>query len=244
MESILMFGFAAMAICFIIVMAVLGLESLWKWISWKSYSSHKLSKKEEHIKSLQRQYKSEAEIKGASFESQVRDLILYYCPGSKVKQNLIVRNGNFSKEIDLVALTPKGFILIEAKNYNHCKIVGNVREKDWMVEYNSSKKFHMYKPIFQLDSGVWNVKKKIPQIWLDKCVIFSDNCTLEDQIKKDRSVYTLSSFEHYLINLAKDGKDVYSDTFIEEISAKLDDIDTVSREEHIKNVEKIRNANA
>ena len=35
---------------------------------------------------------------------------------------------------------------------------------------------------------------------------------------------------------------IYSDEYIEQISSKLDQIDTVSREEHIKNVNKIKNA--
>ena len=150
-------------------------------------------KKKDSSKSKSRT-KTIAEIKGESFENELRDLILYYFPGSKVKQNIIVRNGKFSKEIDLIALTTKGFFLIEAKNYQHCEIVGDVKEKDWMVKYNENRKYHLYNPIFQLNSGVWNIKKHLPSIYLDKAVVFSDDCKLTKDILSHDNIYTLSSF--------------------------------------------------
>ena len=206
--------------------------------------SKKEKAREAHIQQLENIKKSEAELKGASFENQIRDLILYYFPGATVKQNIIVRNGKYSKEIDLIALTPKGFILVEAKNYNHCRIVGEVKEKNWKVVYNEQKQFHLYNPLFQLNSGVWNIKKHLPNIYLDRAVVFSDDCELSKDILNDDNIHTLSSFKYRLMMLSENEDSKYSETYIEQISSKLDQIDTVSREEHIKNVEEIREANA
>lgn len=209
--------------------------------------SKKEKAKEAHINKIELRQETEAELKGASFESKLRDQILYYFPGSKVRQNIIIRNGKFSKEIDLIALTPMGFILIEAKNYNHCELVGEVKEKDWKVIYNENKQFHLYNPIYQINSGVWNVKKHLPNIYLDKAVVFSDNCKLPQNVLNEDCVFTYSSFVKRLMELSElleETSPKYTDTFIEQLDSKLEQIDTVSREEHIKNVEEIRKANA
>ena len=47
-----------------------------------------------------------------------------------------------------------------------------------------------------------------------------------------------------LSELLEETSPKYTDTFIEQLDSKLEQIDTVSREEHIKNVEEIRKANA
>ena len=49
---------------------------------------------------------------------------------------------------------------------------------------------------------------------------------------------------HFLLELAEVESDRYSETLIQQVDESLDKIDTVSREEHIKNVQKIREANA
>lgn len=207
-------------------------------------NSKKEKARAEHIKKLQVRDQTEAELKGSAFESKIRDQILELFPGAKVRQNIIIKNGKFSKEIDLIALTPMGFIVIEAKNYNNCEIIGNVKEKDWNVIYNEHKKFHLYNPIFQVNSGVWNIKKHIPNIYLEKAVVFSDNCKLTDSILKEDCVFTYTSFVNRLMELSELETDSYNETFIEQIDSKLKQIDTVSRNEHIENVKKIRKANA
>lgn len=237
---------AAVAACIIFYIGLniwAVLETIWNFIP--KPKSKKEKRKEEHIEKIQQRQRTEAEVKGESFEAQVRDLILFYLPGSKVKQNIIIRNGKFSKEIDLIALTPMGFIVVEAKNYNHCSIQGNVKEKDWECVYNKNKRFHLYNPIFQVVSGVWNIKKHFKSLNLEKAVVFSDNCKLTDEMLREDCVYTFSSFRNRLMTLSElDASKyaIYSDEYIEQISSKLDQIDTVSREEHIKNVNKIKNA--
>lgn len=180
-----------------------------------------------------------AESKGASFENKIRDLILYYFPGSKVRQNLIIKNGKFSKEIDLIAMTTKGFIVIEAKNYSHCTISGNIKEKNWVCKYNDKEEYSLYNPIFQASSGVWNIKKHIPDVHFDKAVVFADTCKLSKEILNDPNVYTFSSFKNSLLDLME-YDDIYQESFIEELDNKLGSLASVSREEHIKNVELIR----
>ena len=106
----------------------------------------------EHRKKLLQEKEKAAVNKGVYFENQIRDLILTYFPGSKVRQNIIVKNGKFSKEIDLIALTPKGFFLVEAKNYNGCSISGKANEKNWTCSYNNKNQYNIYNPIFQANS--------------------------------------------------------------------------------------------
>lgn len=193
--------------------------------------------KEEFIQELKAK---KAVTKGEAFEHQLRDMILFYLPGSKVRQNLIIKNGNFSKEIDLVALTPKGFFIVEAKDYNGCTINGNLKEKDWNCRYMNKEEYSLYNPLFQASSGVWNIKKHIPNIHFDKAVVFADNCKLSKEILSSRDVYTFSSFRETLMDL-QELDDIYKDTFIEEIDNRLGHIESVSKEKHIQNVERIRN---
>ena len=203
-----------------------------------------MSKKEkalaEHRRKLMMEKDKEATDKGAYFENKIRDMILYYFPGSKVQQNIIVRNGKFSKEIDLIALTPKGFFLVEAKNYNGCTISGKVNEKNWTCFYNEDNQYSLYNPIFQANSGIWNIKKHIENIHLDRAVVFSNNCKLSKDILNKAGVYTLSSFEEALEEL-QEKEDIYNDAAIEQIDEIISSLDQVSRSEHIKNVEKIKN---
>lgn len=240
--------FEAFIIFVIIIFCAYGIMIITPYVQWiiKSIASlfHKETEKEKHIKKIQERQRTEAELKGASFENQLRDMILYYFPGSKVRQNVIIRNGKVSKEIDLIAMTPKGFIVVEAKNFSYCKIEGDVHEKDWICTYNEKKQFHMYNPIYQVNSAIWNIKKHIHSVYFDKVVVFSDNCEVAKNILSEDCVFTKSEFEYYLQNLSEVENSPYSETFIEQIDSKLEQLDTVSREEHIRNVEKIRKINA
>lgn len=49
--------------------------------------------------------------------------------------------------------------VIEAKNYNHCDIAGDISEKTWKVSYNgSAKDFTMYNPLFQNYGHIKNIQ--------------------------------------------------------------------------------------
>lgn len=233
-------------VAFFVILAILGKLEDWGILGWVKRELNGENKKERerqaHITELERKKDSIEVAKGQSFENRIRDMILEIFPGSKVRQNIIIKNGQFSKEIDLVAMTPKAFIVIEAKNYNHCTITGHVKEKNWMCQYNDHEAYSLYNPIFQASSGVWNIKKHVPNISLTKAVVFADTCHLSNEILAHRDVYTLSSFRHALIELSNN-KDIYKDTFIEEMDDRLGHIASVSREQHIRNVEKIREMN-
>lgn len=235
MDILILFGFPIMIVVFFVLGFIFSFYD-----TFIKPNTKKQKALVAHRKKLIQEHDKMAIEKGAYFEDKIRDLILYYLPGSKVKQNIIIRNGNFSKEIDLVALTPKGFFLVEAKNYNGCTIKGNPKEKKWRCSYDEKNCYDMYNPIFQATSGIWNIKKHIHNIFLDKFVVFSDNCSLSKEILRDENVYTFSSFREALEKLQFDKEDIFNETAIEQLNEALDKLDTVSREEHIKNVEQIQ----
>lgn len=83
-------------------------------------------------------------------------------------------------EVDIIAITQKGIIVIENKNY-HGTIYGSEQDVYW-TQALGGKKHKFYNPIRQNDGHVKALKLQLPGISefaYTSLTVFNDNCTLK-----------------------------------------------------------------
>ena len=97
--------------------------------------------------------------------------------------NIPKRNGE-TTEIDLILIHPKGFFVIESKNYNGW-IFGNEKNHYWTQTLpkgrGKSNKVRFYSPIRQNSGHIKHLKRLLSErIPMWSVIVFSDECTLKD----------------------------------------------------------------
>ncbi|UAT43221.1 NERD domain-containing protein [Anaplasmataceae bacterium AB001_6] len=106
--------------------------------------------------------------------------------GGRFLFNLYVPKANGKDtEIDMVFIHPKGFFVIESKNYSGW-IFGNEKNQYWTQILpkgwrRDSHKTHFYNPIKQNALHIKYLKRLLPSnfpIW--SIIVFSDKCTFKD----------------------------------------------------------------
>lgn len=182
-------------------------------------------------------------LKGKSFEARIKKIMLNNFPDAKIINNIIIKNGKYSKEFDVIALTKKGFFVIEAKNYNYCDIIGDVDGRYWTCIYENGKQYPMYNPILQAEAGARSLNKHISNIHFEDMVVFSDICRISEKLINHKKVYKVSSFERALENI-KNRADIYDQRYIDDVCKKIDKLEKVSKAEHLKNIEEIKKKKA
>ena len=145
--------------------------------------------------------------------------------GGKFLFNLYIPKPNDeTTEVDVVLIHPKGFFVIESKNYNGW-IFGGEKNRYWtqtlpMGKGYESNKERFYNPLRQNGSHIKHLKRilsKTVPMW--SVIVFSDECTFKDvTISSDKpyKVVQLSELKSLVNSLIKKtDNDLFSESDIQ-----------------------------
>ncbi len=179
-------------------------------------------------------------IKGIIGEKTISS-ILYLLDKSKYKviNNIVIKNGNKTTQIDHIVISNFGIFVIETKNFKGW-IIGNENSENWtQVIFKRKEKF--YNPIKQNLGHINSLKNCLnlyPHINYIPIVVFSSR----SNIKVNTTSYVINSYQliptiknHSELNLTETDKE---SIFQKIIQANI--IDTFNKNEHINSIKKIK----
>lgn len=172
-----------------------------------------------------------AEIKGKEGEHQISHLLSPF--GRLLNDYVVVDENNVTHQIDHILVNMKGVFVIETKNYSGY-VYGKEEHKTWTQVLKYGKEKHkVYNPVKQNQTHIYHLRKKLPNgTKFFSCVVFvQDNI---DHITAS-NVFTRRG----LINFIKNQTDIYDEAKVEELYnlLELNRNETVTKEEHIQNIE-------
>jgi len=179
-----------------------------------------------------------------------RELKKFEKKGGRFLFNLYIPKLNDeTTEVDVVLIHPKGFFVIESKNYNGW-IFGNEKNRYWtqtlpMGRGYESNKERFYNPLRQNGSHIKHLKGILSNsIKMWSVIVFSDECTFKDlTVSSDKTykVIQLRQLKSVIDQLIKDTEDdIFSETDIQWMYEELlpfTNEDNVVKELHIEKLE-------
>lgn len=177
-----------------------------------------------------------AKIKGIIGEKTVSS-ILYLLDNSKYKviNNVVIKNGEITSQIDHVIISDFGIFVIETKNYKGW-IVGGEKSEYWtQIIFKYRNKF--YNPLLQNSGHIKALKNCLgdyPHINYHSIIVFSINAeikinTSRDVIKLHQLLRTIKKYSY--VNLTETEK--------EKITQKIKSsnvVNSYNKRQHIKSI--------
>lgn len=151
--------------------------------------------------------------KGYSFEQIITQLVSDKLKGAIVINNCILnkksKSGKYiyfdgtiaSKEFDVIVLSKKGLLVIEAKNFNQAFVSGNLTDRTWIASYSKKSIHNIYSPFKQVTEAVTTLKRYLPDYNFQRYVVFPDSTKISCNLKKTGQVLSLTEFGWLLDNL-------------------------------------------
>ena len=202
---------------------------------------------------------SETVKKGGSFEALIADRVREILPDAVVIRNCILVKKNqyrkdirldgviASKEIDIIVLSQKGFLCIEAKNWQGAFLTGNLEDVNWLASYSKNKRFNVYSPFKQATNGVITLKKYLPDHSFKRMVVVPDSCKIGSSLQNEQILH-LHELEYELLKMVN-SPDVIGERSISLVQQLLVDENQRARnlhklagDSHIEFVEKLKHA--
>jgi predicted RNA-binding Zn-ribbon protein involved in translation (DUF1610 family) len=175
-------------------------------------------------------------IKGAVGEKKVSS-ILYFLDRSKYKviNNIVLKTGERTTQIDHIVISDFGVFVIETKNYKGW-IVGNENSEYW-TQVLFKRKEKLYNPIRQNLGHIWALKsclREYPDVEYKSIIVFPRTTDIKvntstEVIYSHRLLKTIKSYTDMKLSEA-DKEDIFQKI----ISSNL--IETYNRSQHIKSI--------
>lgn len=181
--------------------------------------------------------------KGQLFEKKIIDLIKSVFPNARILNGVIIPNGmrGGTTEIDIIALTSKGFFCIECKNYSG-EIYRTKKSDKWIAKYGKNK-CEFYSPVEQNSRHITCLRAKnmFPKQYFQNIVVFSDEATLYDNVANLENVFQPETLEKFLLEVKNSDNTVFDESpaVIDSIYSYLKDYENKNRKAHINYVSKI-----
>lgn len=153
-----------------------------------------------------------------------------------VMNNLLIKNGNGTTQIDHVIASIYGIFVIETKNYTG-SIYGNENFDDW-IKYILKKKYKFYNPIKQNYAHICALKNRFPALDNSKfisIIAFSDNVKLNVTATR-ASVVNYSNLINAILSHTEK-INTYNDMYM--IRQILNDEDETSIKNSIAHIERV-----
>lgn len=180
-----------------------------------------------------------SKIKGVIGEKSVSS-ILYFLDKSKYKviNDIVLKKGTKTSQIDHVVISDFGIFVIETKNYKGW-IVGNENSDHW-TQVLFKRKHRFYNPIKQNMGHINTLKtylSKYPSINYIPIVVFSSKSDIKVQttyniINSRKLIHTIKKFNEISLS-EKEKEDIYK------IINEANSVDTYNKTEHIKSIKKL-----
>lgn len=175
-----------------------------------------------HKEAFIEDFKSRPTIRGLAGEFVVAKILnnLKRKYGIKFIRSFVIPNSEnvWNVQLDILALTRKGFFVIEVKNWNCDLICGDADDLYWVAQYGTSK-YPERNPILQ---NAWHVKKLsyLTESEYSSLICICNNCNLLG--KPHENMITYSQIDEYLDKLP----DIYTD---EEIALEYEELSKIRR---------------
>lgn len=175
-------------------------------------------------------------IKGKLGEQTVALILSRLDPGKyKIINDVVLRVGEKTAQIDHIVISNYGIFVIETKNYKGW-ITGNSRDMYW-TQHIYKHKEKLYNPILQNYSHTQALKYQLndfPEIVYIPIVVFSTNADLK--VKNcSNVVYTT----RLLRTIHEYQEEVLSDSQVEQIYSRILDLDISDKDERKKHVQSV-----
>lgn len=158
------------------------------------------------------------------------------------------KNGETS-EIDLIAVTPKGLLVIESKNYSGW-IFGNEQNMYWTVTYRDGQRHRIYSPVRQNRNHILALLsylgKNVP---VYSMIVFSNKGKLKNVSVHKEGLWVIQEYEVYPVMryIKENIPDCLTAQQIEEIYQKLlplTNVDDTVRQTHKEDIKQKFGADA
>lgn len=150
-----------------------------------------------------------------------------------VINNLMIKNGDRTSQIDHVVVSKYGVFVIETKQYNGY-IKGNDYDKNWL-QICGNKRFFIHNPVHQNYGHVMALVKllNIEESFFISLVCFSSNAKLNIKSDKVVPIYNLNKkIYNYKNIILRNYKEIYY------YLLSINIVDKKERYNHIKNIKK------
>ena len=179
-----------------------------------------------------------------------RTAALFQGQNMKFLSNVYVpkKNGETS-EIDLIAVTSKGLLVIESKNYSGW-IFGNEQNMYWTVTYQDGQKHKLYNPVRQNHNHILALLaylgKNVP---VYSMIVFSNKSKLKNVSVQKEGLWVIQEYEVYPVMryIKENIADCLTAQQIEEIYQKLlplTNVDDTVRQTHKEDIKQKFGADA
>ena len=151
--------------------------------------------------------------------------------GAYVINNLIfTAHEGKTCQIDHVVVCNKGIFVIETKTYAG-RIYGDDSRTEWtqVLQYGRFKN-KFYSPVKQNMTHIYELSKRLNNIYLYNCVVFVNNNTAYIE---SEYTFPLSKIKSFILNQ----KHLYTDYEVTKFVEKIEDLrEDISNKEHVKNI--------
>ena len=162
---------------------------------------------------------------------------------STILRNVYLEKKNgLSTEIDLLAVTAQGILVVESKNLSGT-IYGSEEQKQWTQFLPPKQKFSFPNPVIQNETHIKALKftlNDFPDLIYFSIIVFSDRCTLKSSAVNAQNTYVIQRFDFdELVNKIRDEKETLSDGDQVDIINRLKKLSRPKkavREQHVENV--------
>ena len=178
-----------------------------------------------------------AKIKGKIGENTVSFILGKLGPEYKTYNDVLIRNGDWTSQIDHIVISPFGIFVIETKNYKGW-IYGGANQVQW-TQNIWGKKTYLSNPIRQNQGHIIALKKILPYYTSEQyksIIVFSSQAELKTNLPTSLNViYTwqlLSRIKSFTCR-------ILSDKYIQEIETQLQNqmiLDKEVEKIHVSNV--------
>lgn len=187
-------------------------------------------------------------IKGEEFEELVATHIRRIFPEGKILRNIIIPNGKSggTTEIDILALTTRGFFCVECKNYNGFISIPKDEKgkKKWQIHYNKNCKKKFYSPVEQNVRHIQCLKSKnmFPKQYFQSLILFGDGTKLSPEIASIANVMHLDDVVKFLTDVknAPHSEEDETDAIVNSIYTYLKSYEGADKTAHIDYVNKVK----
>lgn len=183
-------------------------------------------------------------VKGAIGETIIRIVIGKNTVNQKQQKyiinNLVLETSpGKTSQIDHVIINPNGVFVIETKNYSG-RIYGNESQLDWTQVLNYGKvKNHFYNPVRQNQTHVYAILKILKQdVPIYSVVVFVKG---NIQYISSPNIYTVRGLRKRLKEPSAKTISLEQMNMIYDTLSKHNRRNTISKAEHIANIEKMKN---
>lgn len=130
--------------------------------------------------------------KGTLGERKVANILSMLPSEYKVINDILIKNGNISAQIDHVVVSPYGVFVIETKNYTG-DITGDERAKYWLQYIGRHTINEVYNPIWQNNKHIKTLRYTLsdfPNIKYHSIIVFTPRATLKHINAKTPVIYS------------------------------------------------------